>query len=52
MAAETKTDKVTLEELIVNTLATTDALAEVNDRQGLIIPKSLKHSTAKRGAGD
>ena len=36
MAEETKTDKVTLEELVVSTLATTDALAKLLIAKGII----------------
>jgi hypothetical protein len=36
MAEETKTDKVTLEELVVSTLATTDALAKPLIAKGII----------------
>ena len=36
MADETKTDKVTLEELMVSTLAMTDALAKLLIAKGII----------------
>jgi hypothetical protein len=44
MADETKTDKVTLEELVVSTLATTDALAKLLIAKGLSPTKSSKPS--------
>ena len=44
MADETRTDKVTLEELMVSTLATTDALAKLLIAKGIITTGSLKPS--------
>ena len=42
MAEETKTDKVTLEELMVSTLATTDALAKLLIAKGIITDDEFK----------
>ena len=42
MADETKTDKVTLEELMVSTLAMTDALAKLMTGKGIITDEEFK----------
>ena len=42
MTDETKTDKVTLEELMVSTLATTDALAKLLIAKGIITDEEFK----------
>ena len=42
MADETRTDKMTLEELIVSTLATTDALAKLLIAKGIITDEEFK----------
>ena len=42
MADETKADKVTVEELMVSTLAMTDALAKVMIAKGIIIDEEFK----------
>ena len=42
MADETKTDKVTLEELVVSTLAMTDALAKLLIAKGIITEEEFK----------
>ena len=42
MADETKTDKVTLEELVVSTLATTDALAKLLIAKRIITDEEFK----------
>jgi hypothetical protein len=44
MADETKTDKVTLEELIVSALATTDALAKLLIAKGILTDEEFKTS--------
>ena len=42
MADETKSDKVTLEELVVSTLATSDALAKLLIAKGIITDDEFK----------
>ena len=42
MADETKSDKVTLEELVGSTLATTDALAKLMIAKGIITDEEFK----------
>jgi len=42
MADEIKSDKVTLEELVVSTLATTDALAKLLIAKGIITDDEFK----------
>ena len=44
MAEETKRDKLTLQELMVSTLATSDALAKLLIVKGIITTKNSKHS--------
>ena len=49
MADEIKNDKVTLEELVVSTLATTDALSKLLITKGLITDEEFKTQlTAER----
>jgi hypothetical protein len=50
MADELKNDKVTLEELMVSTLAMTDALVKTDDRQGCHHRRRVQ-DPIKRGAG-
>ena len=42
MAEETKTDKVTLQELMVSTLATTDAVAKLLIAKGVFTDEEFK----------
>ena len=49
MAEETKTDRVTLKELMVSTLAITDALAKLMIAKGIITDEEFKaHLTTER----
>ena len=50
MAEETKTDRVTLKELMVSTLAMTDALAKLMIAKGIITDDEFKTQlSAERG---
>ena len=50
MADETKTDRVTLEELMVSTLAMTDALAKILIAKGVITDTEFKAQVATEKA--
>jgi hypothetical protein len=52
MAEEMKPTTVTLEELMVSTLATTDALAKLMIAKGIITDEEFKAQLIKCGAGE
>jgi len=49
MTDETKTDKITVEELMVSTLAMTDALAKLLIAKGIITDEEFKAQLAGTG---
>ena len=49
MAEETKTNKVTLEELVVSSLSMTDALAKLLIAKGIITDAGSKHNCVWSG---